>query len=166
MTLVDPGNPDTSSFAVADIRDGSPLDATLGTFGAAVHYERLDMPDPDPRHAAVVAQERLASLGGAVFTAQLRCVPQPWLEPGQVIAVAYNGSRVVAQVVGWSMDAGPGAEMSVVLRAWRVASDTDMPLYPQWEAGRLSLNAARPLGVDDPPPAVWPAPPESPVEPS
>lgn len=166
MTIVNPGNPNTSSFAIADIRDGSPLDATAGTMGAAVHYERLDVPDPDPAHAAAVAAARLAELGGAVHTMTVTVVPQPWLDLGDVLLVAYNGTQAVGQVVGWSMAAGPESEMVVTLRGWRVASDWDMPTYPHFPAGRVSINDALPIGVDQSPQAPWPQPPESPVEPS
>ena len=147
MTMTDPGNPNTSSFAIARTDDGSVFDPDTGQLGAAVYYERIDVEDPDPGMAQRIAEERLRTLGGGVFTLTLRCIPQPWLEPGQVVGVEYNGTRAVAQVAGWSMDAG--GEMSVTMRAWRVTSDVTPPLYPLQGPHDLTLNRARPIGVDD-----------------
>ena len=161
MTLVNPGNPNTSSFAIADIRDGSPLDAALGSLGAAVHYERLDVADPAPNSATDIANTRLGQLAGAVHTMTVNVVPQPWLSIGDVVLVVYNGTQAVGQVAGW---AWTGDDMTVTLRGWRVASDWDLPVSPTWEAGRVSINAALPIGVDPAPEEPVPVPPESPVE--
>lgn len=151
MTVVDPGNPDTGSFAVAQVTDGSPLDPLYGTMGAAVYYERLDQVDPAPGAATSIAQSRLRTLAGAVHTMTLKCVPQPWMQPGDVIGVEYNGTVVYAQVAAWSMDLGDRSEMTVRLRAWRVASDVDLPTYPEIPAGAMSINQAQPIGVEAPP---------------
>lgn len=163
MTIVNPGNPNTGSFAVERVRDGSPLDPyNPEGVGTATFYERLDVADPDPNHAAGRAAMRLFSLAGGVHTMQLRVVPQPWLEPGETVVVEYNGGRAAGQISAWSWsDAG---EMTVTLRGWRVASDWDIPEYPDWPAGRLSINAAMPLGVDEPDPVPVPVPAEMPVE--
>lgn len=148
MTLVDPGNPNTSSFAIAAIQDGSVFDVDNQMFGVATYYERLDVADPDPGMAARIADNRLRTLGGAVATMTIRCVPQPWLQPGQVIGVEYNGTRVVAQVAGWSMNIGDRSEMTVRLRAWRITSQVGMPVYPNTAVEEVSINRALPVGTD------------------
>jgi hypothetical protein len=167
MTITDPGNPNTGSFALARINDGSVLDPDIGMLGAAVYYERVDVVDPDPGMAERIAVERLRTLGGAVVTLTVRCVPQPWLQPGQVIGIEYNGTRSVAQVAGWSMDVGERSEMTVQLRAWRVTSEVGLPVYPLYGPHDLELNRADPIGLDrsvDLFPQTQPQPPESPVE--
>ncbi len=123
MTITDPGNPDTGSFAVAKLLDGSPLDAETGSLGAAVHYERLSVADPAPTYAATLAAERLRQLGGVVAQITVKCVPQPWLQPGDVITVSYNGGTAICQVAGWQMNIGDMSEMTLNLRAWRIRSD-------------------------------------------
>lgn len=153
MTMTDPGNPNTGSFAIARTNDGSVFDPDEGMLGAAVYYERLDVADPDPGMAARIATERLRTLGGGVFTLTLRVVPQPWLEPGVVVGVEYNGTRTVAQVAGWTMDAA--GDMTVTMRAWRVTSEISPPEYPVHGPHDLTINRAIPVGVD---PAVDEAP--------
>ena len=163
--MTDPGNPNTSSFAVARINDGSVFDPDTGMLGAAVYYERLDIADPDPSVAARIADERLRALGGGVFSLTIKCVPQPWLQPGDVIGVEYNGTRAVAQVAGWSMDVG--GDMTVRMRAWRVTSEVSPPQYPLHGPHDITLNRATPVGVDpavDGQPLVLPSPPQSPPD--
>lgn len=166
MTMIDPGNPNTSSFAVAAIRDGSVFDPETRAMGAAVYYERLDVQDPDPNMAARIANDRLRALGGAVSTMTIKCVPQPWLTPGDVIAVEYNGTRVVAQVAAWTLDVGSRTEMTVQLRAWRVNANVGLPVWAP-DVSDFPINAATPVGVDDKVDRynpAFPQPPQSPVE--
>lgn len=163
MTLINPGNPDTGSFAVRHVSDGSPLDPYAADgIGPATFFERLDVADPDPNHAEGRAAMRLFSLAGGIHTLSLRIVPQPWLEVGDIIVVEYNGGTATGQVQSWTWtDTG---DMSVTLRGWRVASDLDIPTEPVWPSGRISINAAMPLGVDPADPAPVPVPAEMPVE--
>lgn len=163
--VTDPGNPNTSSFAVAKLADGSVFDPEH--LGPAVYYERLDVPDPDPGMAERIAAQRLAALGGAAATITLKCVPQPWLEPGQIIAIDYNGTRAMAQVAGWSMDVGALSEMTVTLRAWRVTSEIGLPLVAPVSPEAFTLNTATPINLDpavDQIPTVLPTPPQSPPD--
>lgn len=146
--LTDPGNPNTSSFAVVRISDGSPLDPRNGMLGAATYFERIDMADPPAGLAAKIAADRLAALAGGVHTMTIKCVPQPWLEPGDVVLVEYEGTRAPAQVVGWTMDAGTLTDMTVTLRGWRVTTDYQIPARPPgWpDIGSETINAAPPVG--------------------
>lgn len=148
--LVDPGNPDTSSFAVAAIDDGSPLDALASLFGLASVFEQVQIADPSPSAAADIAADRLRALRGATHTLTIKCVPQPWLEPGDIILIDFQGTKVHAQVVGWSMDAGQFTDMSVTVRAWQVVTDLDLPAAPGWPLGSETINGAVLPGVDRP----------------
>lgn len=146
--LTDPGNPNTGSFAVARIEDGGPLDPRAGLLGAAVYFERVEQANPDPGMAAAVAADRLRSLAGAAHTMTIKCVPQPWLEPGDVILVDYQGVRAPAQVVSWQMDAGAMTDMTVTLRGWRVTQDWQIPSGPPSfpDVGSEVIGSAPPVG--------------------
>lgn len=148
--LVTPGNPDSSSFAVATINDGSPLDAVHSQFGLASVFQAEQVADPAPSAAADIAADRLRAMAGAVHTLTVSCVPQPWLEPGDIVLVDFEGTRVHAQVVGWTMNAGTFTDMVVTVRAWRVVTDLDLPADPAWPFGSTTINGGLLPGVDRP----------------
>lgn len=148
--LVTPANPDTSSYAVARV-NGGPLDPYNGVFGCASVYERREVPDPAPADARRIADDMLRALSGGAHTMTVKCVPQPWLEPGDVILIDYTGTTAAAQVVGWQMDAGDFTEMTVTVRGWRVVTDADLPTVgPGWPLGAETIGAAVPVGAEPP----------------